>query len=148
MTKQVGTGWPWLTDREIKLSSFTVSISSQSFFLWGIEKSSRSPSFFLDSLWKYLAPTSKEIAIDILLLLSEWVWQPTLSNDLLEFSIILFICPWPKPAETPLSPSLGTDSKSIYSGRQKISFHLSKVPSREQCWGTRHYRTYDLIVHD
>ena len=148
MTKQVGTGWPWLTDREIKLSSFTVSISSQSFFLWGTEKSSRSPSFFLYSLWKYLAPISKEITVDILLLLSEWVWKTTLSDDLLAFSSILFICPWPKSAETPLSPSLGTDSKPIYPGRQKISFHLSKVPSKEQCWWAHHYMTYDLIVYD
>lgn len=119
----------------------------QIIFPLGNGKISRRPSFVLYLLWKYLAPISKEIAVATFLLLSESLRKTNLGDDLLgRSSFCLFI--GSQNLETPSSSSLGTDPKPADSGHQKISSHLPKLPSREQCWWARNYMTYDFIVYD
>ena len=148
MTKPI-LGWPWHTDRKIKLLSFRVSIPSDhlSFGQWKI---SRRASFVLYLLWKYLAPISKEIAVATFLLLSESLRKTNLGGDLLGCSsFCLFISS--QNLETPSSSSLGmiwASPKPADSSHQKVSSHLSKLPSREQCWWACNYMTYDFIVYD
>ena len=144
MTKPI-LGWPWHTDRKIKLLSFRVSIPSDhlSFGQWKI---SRRASFVLYLLWKYLAPISKEIAVATFLLLS--AAEDKSRRWFIGALIFLFIHQQPKPRDSFIlipGHDLGIPQTSW---KLALTSHLSKLPSREQCWWARNYMTYDFIVYD